>query len=137
MTQAFEKLYKFVANKEHHIYRRKVDWNLAEEYSAKGLSPVERMTDRFMRVCEEEKPVILEGEQIVFLRTVANLPDVFTEEEWTEIKEKHYIHELGYMSNLSPNYYVTISKGLLEKRKNADEYGKAAIDNIIMLSDKY
>ena len=137
MTEIYNNLYNFIVSKKHHQYRHTVDWNLAEEYSAKGLSPIDRMTDRFMRVCQEEKPVILEGEQIVFLRTVANLPDVFTEAEWKEIKSKHYIHELGYMSNLSPNYYDTISKGLLEKRKNADEYGKTAIDNIIMLSDKY
>ena len=137
MTEIYNNLYNFIVSKKHHQYRHTVDWNLAEEYSAKGLSPIDRMTDRFMRVCQEEKPVILEGEQIVFLRTVANLPDVFTEAEWKEIKSKHYIHELGYMSNLSPNYYDTISRGLLEKRETADEYGKAVIDNIIMLSDKY
>ena len=137
MTEIYNNLYNFIVSKKHHQYRHTVDWNLAEEYSAKGLSPIDRMTDRFKRVCQEEKPVILEGEQIVFLRTVANLPDVFTEAEWKEIKAKHYIHELGYMSNLSPNYYDTISRGLLEKRETADEYGKAAIDNIIMLSDKY
>ena len=137
MTEIYNNLYNFIVSKKHHQYRHTVDWNLAEEYSQKGLSPIDRMTDRFKRICEEEKPVILEGEQIVFLRTVANLPDVFTEAEWKEIKAKHYIHELGYMSNLSPNYYDTISRGLLEKRETADEYGKAAIDNIIMLSDKY
>ena len=137
MTEIYNNLYNFIVSKKHHQYRHTVDWKLAEEYSAKGLSPIDRMTDRFKRVCQEEKPVILEGEQIVFLRTVANLPDVFTEAEWKEIKAKHYIHELGYMSNLSPNYYDTISRGLLEKRETADEYGKAVIDNIIMLSDKY
>ena len=137
MTEIYNNLYNFIVSKKHHQYRHTVDWNLAEEYSKKGLSPIERMTDRFSRVCEEEKAVILEGEQIVFLRTVANLPDVFTEAEWKEIKAKHYIHELGYMSNLSHNYYDTISLGLLKKRETADEYGKAVIDNIIMLSDKY
>ena len=79
MTSTFEKLYNFIVNKEHHKYRHTVDFKLAEEYSAKGLSPIERMSDRFRRICEEEKAVILEGEQIVFLRTVSNLPDIFTE----------------------------------------------------------
>lgn len=130
-------LYNFIVNKEHHKYRHNVDWKLAEEYSTKKFSPIERMADRFERMCEEETPIILEGEQICFLRTVANLPDIFTDEEWSEIKEKHYIHELGYMSNLSPNYYDTISSGLIEKQKTADEYGKRAIDNILKLSDKY
>ena len=132
-----QKLFDFIVNKEHHQYRHTVDWHLAEEYAARGLSPIERMADRFERLCREERPVILEGEQIVFLRTVANLPAIFTEEEWAAINQKHYIHELGFMSNLSPNYYGTIAAGLLEKRKTADPYGQRAIDNILLLSDKY
>lgn len=130
-------LYKLIVEKKHHIFRHTVDWNLAQEYATKKLSPVERMADRFERLCNEEKAVILEGEQIVFLRTVSNIPTIFTESEWAEIKAKHYIHELGFMSNLSPNYYDTIATGLLAKRENADIYGKRAIDNIIKLSDKY
>ncbi len=131
------KLYKTIINKEHHIYRHKVDWDLGKEYSEKGLSPIERMADRFERMVKEEKAVILPDEKIVFLRTVANLPDCFTEDEWKELKDKYYIHELGYLSNLSPNYYDTISKGLLKKREEVDEYSRRAIDNIIALSDKY
>jgi len=133
----FLSLYNFILNKEHHKYRHNVDWNLCEEYSAQALTPIERMSDRFERLCDEEKAVILENEQIVFLRTVANLPAIFTDSEWEEIKSRHYIHELGFMSNLSPNYYDTIGMGLLKKRETADDYGKKAIDNIIKLSDKY
>lgn len=132
-----KKLYDFILNKEHHQYRHSVDWDLSSEYSQKNLSPIERMSDRFTRLCNEEKAVILENEQIVFLRTVENLPAIFTDKEWEEINEKYFIHELGFMSNLSPNYYDTIAVGLLKKREEADEYGKRAIDNIIALSDKY
>lgn len=137
MNSTYEKLYQFVLNKEHHAFRHSVDWDLASEYAQKGLSPIERMADRFTRLCNEEKAVILEGEQICFLRTVSNLPAIFTDDEWKEISSKHYIHELGFMSNLSPDYYGTIAVGLLQKRETADEYGKIAIDNIIALSDKY
>lgn len=132
-----KQLYDFILNKKHHAFRKTVNWNLAEEYSSAGFDAIQRMSDRFVRMCNEEMAVILENEQIVFLRTVVNLPEIFTEQEWADIKSKHYIHELGYMSNLSPNYYDTIATGLLEKRKNADEYGKIAIDSIIELSDKY
>ncbi len=132
-----KQLYDFILNKKHHAFRKTVNWNLAEEYSSAGFDAIQRMSDRFVRMCNEETAVILENEQIVFLRTVVNLPEIFTEQEWADIKSKHYIHELGYMSNLSPNYYDTFATGLLEKRKNADEYGKIAIDSIIELSDKY
>lgn len=130
-------LLHYILSKQHHKFRKTVDWNLAEEYSAKGLSPVERMTDRFERLCREETPVILPDEKICFIRTVANIPDCFTEDEWKEIKKKHYIHELGYMSNLSPDYEKIIGEGLLEARKTADEYSKRSINAIIDLADRY
>ncbi|MBR6743246.1 MAG: pyruvate formate-lyase [Clostridia bacterium] len=130
-------LYDYIVNKEHHKFRHTVDWDLSGEYSKNSLSAIERMADRFERVCKEEKAVILENEKICFMRTVSNLPDIFTKQEWEDIKSKHYIHELGYMSNLSPNYYDTIELGLFAKREEADEYGKRAIDNIILLADKY
>lgn len=130
-------LYRFILNKEHHQFRRHLDWDLAVEYSARKMSPIDRMADRFERVSREEKAVILEGEQIVFLRTVENLPAIFTDAEWEEIRSKHYIHELGFMSNVSPNYYDTIATGLLKKRESADPHGQKAIDNILALSDKY
>ena len=129
--------YNFILEKKHHAFRRSIDMNLAEEYAAKGMSAIERMSDRFARMCDAEKALIFENEQIVFMRTVSNLPPIFTEAEWAQIKQKHYIHELGFMSNLSPNYYETISVGLLKKRETADKYGKKAIDNLIKLSDRY
>ena len=32
-------VYNFFLDKKHHEYRHAVDWNLAEEYSAKGMTP--------------------------------------------------------------------------------------------------
>ena len=132
-----KELYSFIVEKEHHKYRRVLDVDLAQEYSREAMSPIERMANRFELMCKEESAVILEGEQIVFLRTIAKLPDIFTDDEWDKIKSESRIHELGFMSNLSPNYYDTIATGLLARRECADEYGKRMIDNIIKLSDKY
>lgn len=60
----------YITEKSHHAYRHTVEWDLAREYSEKGLTPIERMADRFERLCNEEKAVIIDGEQIVFMRTV-------------------------------------------------------------------
>ena len=125
-------LYDFISTKQHHKYRRDIEMSFD-----KSLSPIERMTYRFETLSKAETPMLLNGEKICFLRTIKNIPDIFSEEEWTEIKSKHYIHELGYMSNLSPDYEGTIKVGLLEKRKSADEYGKRVIDAIIDLADRY
>jgi len=144
------KLRECIINKQHHKFRREfmqlwqgvtgddaTEKSLAEEYRALGLCPKERMTRRFELLAGLEVPVLLPEEKICFLRTVKEIPDCFTEEEWAEIKEKHYIHELGYMSNLSPDYERVIGLGLLAMREDADEYGKRVIDAIIDLSDRY
>lgn len=137
MIKMSEMLKDYIINKKHHAFRQNLNLEYAKEFKEKKLSPKERMSERFERLTRLEKPVILPGEKICFMRTVKKIPDIFTEDEWDEIRSKHFIHELGYMSNLSPNYYHTIEVGLLEKRKTADEYGKRAIDNIIALSDRY
>ena len=83
-----------------------------------------------------ETPVILPGEQIVFLRTVENIPDCFTKAEWHDLR-KNYIHELGYLSNVSPDYETVLREGMLALRERGDDYVKREIDAIFALSDRY
>lgn len=132
-----QNLYAYIAQKKHHIYRRTLNWSPAEDFRARMFAPALRMAERFERLCQEEQPVILPNENIVFLRTVKNIPDVFTAEEWTELKSKYHIHELGYLSNLCPDYYSVIADGLLQRRKSANELSRRAIDSLLNLSDRY
>lgn len=132
-------LLNYILNKEHHKFRKTYPEydNIAEEYCALGLDPKERMTRRFELFSALETPVILPDEKICFIRTVSTLPDCFTQNEWEQIRSEHFIHELGYLSNLSPNYERVLASGLLKCREDADEYGKRVIDAILTLSDRY
>ncbi|MBO5221650.1 MAG: pyruvate formate-lyase [Clostridia bacterium] len=132
-----EDLRQFILDRKHRAFRRAVDRNLAAEYSALGLSPRERMTRRFEYLMSLETPVFLPGEKIVFLRTVENIPDCFTEEEWEGFRKEHFIHELGYLSNISPDYETVLREGLSSLRERGDEYVKRMIDAIFALSDRY
>ena len=127
----------FVIDRTHRELRVTCEENLGEQYKSLELSPEERMVRRFEKLCAIETPRIHPLEQIVLTRSVSNLPDVLTEEEWAEIKKDHYIHELGYVSNLSPDYATTISLGLLKVRETANEYQTRMIDAIIKLCDRY
>lgn len=127
----------YIIDRKHHALRRECDERFADGFAARGLSPAERMTERFERLSAMEKPYINPDEKIVLIRTVKNIPDCFTEDEWAEIKSKHFIHELGYISNLSPNYAKVIEKGLLYFREGADEYSVRTIDAVIALCDRY
>ena len=133
-----KELYRYyVLDRENRGNRIRVDEDLAKEYSALGLSPEERMCRRFELLCSAEQPVIQPFEKIAMVRTVENIPDCFTEAEWESIRKDHYIHELGYVSNLSPDYETTIKVGLLERRKSANVYQTRMIDSIIGLCDRY
>ncbi|MBR5538809.1 MAG: pyruvate formate lyase family protein, partial [Clostridia bacterium] len=132
-------LLDYVVLKKHHQFRKSPELfaDLAEKFKAEGLTPIERMTRRFEILSEAETPVFLPDEKICFMRTIQKLPDCFTKDEWKELKSKYHIHEIGYMSNLSPNYEDAIRNGLLAKRESADEYGKRIIDAILALTKRY
>ncbi len=133
-----KKLLDFIVEKKHHAYRRDFyNKTLSEDFKAQNIDVKERMTRRFEMLAEYEIPVLLPEEKICFIRTTKEIPDIFTNDEWEEVRKKHFIHELGYISNLSPDYEGVISDGLLKRREFADAYGKRTIDAIIALTDRY
>ena len=118
-----KKLYRyFIETRAHHKLRRDFPQDLAAEFSTLGLSPEERMTRRFELLCQAEKPQMQPFEMIVLMRTVKKQPDIFTEAEWADIKAKHYIHELGFVSNLSLDYGRVIGSGLLAAQSAENQY---------------
>ncbi len=133
--------YDFITTGGHKKYRRPAfaERDIASEFAREGLSPEERMTRRFEIACANEEAHIFDGQQIVFMRTATALPDVFTADEWDEIKSKHFIHELGYTSNVTPDYSRIISRGLDEvlADENTNEYEKREITALLSVVDKY
>ena len=133
-----ENLYSFILNKKHRAYRREVTEDFAAAYAAAGTPFAERMTARFEKLMAMQEPHILEGEQIVLLRTTGKPSDVLTEQEWAAYRAEHgYVHELGYTSNLCGDYARIIAMGLDALRAQTDDYGKREIDAILDLCDRY
>ncbi len=135
--KTYSELKEYIINRKHRKLRRKIQVNLAEEFHTAGYTPSERMTRRFELMCREEKPVVFECERIAFIRTVQNLPEIFTADEWNEIKKNHYIHELGFVSNVCPDYGKILEKGLSGLKENADSYSVRCLDALISLVGKY
>ncbi|MBO7403736.1 MAG: pyruvate formate lyase family protein, partial [Clostridia bacterium] len=132
-----EELYRIITTHEHRALRGPALPDRSAEYAAEGLSPRARMSDRFVRLMDAETPHILPGQKIVFLRTVPKPYDCFTEAEWDEIKSKHFIHELGYISNICPDHGFLLKTGLKAAKDFADEYGRADIDALLRLVERY
>jgi len=155
MTPRIEALKDIITNKCHCIHRRASGLDLASDFAERKLSPIDRVAQRTVRLLNAENPAFLEGERIAFLRTITDLPPLFTDDEWTTIKQTHFIHELGHVCNISPDYETTIAKGLQDHLKHArslheatntemDEEGMAFLSAVIAetqavldLADRY
>ena len=133
--------YDYITSGEQKKYRRPAfdGRDIAAEFSAEFLPPEERMTRRFEALCANEEAHIFDGQKIVFMRTSSDFPDVFTPDEWTEIKKTHFIHELGYTSNVTPDYKRVISRGFCEilADERTNEYEKREINALMSVVEKY
>ncbi len=120
MKSRVKGLKEYILGKKHHQFRRTPDElgmsHLNETFQKENVHPVKRSAICLAVMLGNENPVILPGEKIVFTRTVSAIPEVFTTSEWEKIKQKHYIHEKGYVCNISPDYEYTLKQGL-EARK--------------------
>ena len=50
---------------------------------------------------------------------MTDIPGIFTDEEWADVKAHHFIHELGYLSNICADYRSVIADGLDRRREEA------------------
>lgn len=124
MNPRIDNLKEYILDKKHHQYRRTPESlgiaALNETFSKENLAPIDRAGRMFAAMLESETPVVLPGETILLTRTVTRVPDIFTQEEWDEIRAKHYIHESGFLSNLSADYRDMIAEGFNARKARLD-----------------
>ena len=142
MTDRIERIKEDQWERRHHAARITFLKDLALSYRDPALSDVMRTAKRLQQALSMEKPFFFPGELIAFTRTVPNLPMIFDEKEWAEISETHFIHELGNVSNLSPDYAKVIRHGLLyfrEQLGEAEEHQamRLSIDAVLSLVKRY
>ena len=134
MTEYMQNLYdRFVKNKEHHAFRqdKEEQYTLAREFKAQGLSDTERVVKRLDYMLSSENPVVYPDEKIALIRTVPVVQDIFTEDEWADIKKDKFVHELGKVFNNAPEYDMLISAGFDKER----EYIKSKLKGDISVKD--
>ena len=122
MTQLVQSLFNsIIIEKSHRNYRK--DWSpdLASEFELLGLTLYQRMSRRLSLILAEEEPVLLDGERITLLRTVRSLPPIFTPAEQQKLKNSNFLHEAGFVCNISPGYADVIKNGLETYRRIALE----------------
>lgn len=117
---------RYVVNKEQKKFRREKGdpFCLAEEWKKQGLTDLQRSVERLKYVLKEEKPVVFADEKLALLRTVPDNYEIFTKDEFEEIKSGHYIHEQGKVCNINPEYSILINAGFKKKREEIEALRK-------------
>lgn len=125
MNTRIENLRNYILDKKHHSFRRSMEQlevtDMCNSFAKENMPPVLRSATCFSTLLSKEVPVILPGEKIIFTRTINEVPEIYTKEEWDNIKASHYIHERGTVCNISPDYETTIKVGLAARKKEIEE----------------
>ena len=120
MNRRIKTILDDVFQKKHHSVRQNMETDVLRNFTLslkeQKLADVLRAQKRLTWVLENEIPVLLPDEKILFTRTVPKIPEILTADEWMEIKKGHYIHELGRVCNICSNYSYTIEVGLEQRR---------------------
>ena len=103
---------RIVSQKLQRDYREKCPVTYEELYDENDL-PIQRKTKRLCWLLENERPVFWPESKIVLTRTYCDIPDVFSKDEWEQLKDRCFLHELGHVSNICPDYGKLIRLGLL------------------------
>ncbi len=121
MTDRIRRLRSFLEERKHRQYRRDLTRNelgtILPAIRDHSMSYMCRNTLRLKLFLEAEKPVLLEDTRIYGLRTITSFPDIFSENEMNLIKENHYVHEKGKVTNVSWAVREVLEEGLEGRRK--------------------
>ena len=114
MTDRIERLRRFfIVDKAHHAVRRPplAEDCLAADFAQRKLLDTERAVERLCFMLRQEEPHLFPEERIAFVRTLPNVPELFTAEELEALHRSHWIHERGDVSNINVDYtYLSFNR---------------------------
>ncbi|MBR5760361.1 MAG: hypothetical protein IKX88_17390 [Thermoguttaceae bacterium] len=131
MTPRIERLRSYTVNKEQAAGWKEIDWESIPKLNfSPDDSPIQRALRCFLAVLEHERKYVrfIPDEEIVFTRSVKNLPKRYTPDEMASLRSQAYYHELGVVFNLTPDYETILELGLEKRREQAEERKQQALD---------
>jgi pyruvate-formate lyase len=129
MNQRLKDMKQRVRQGAHRQLRQAALSDVLSECELEGLSWPRRIARLVRRQCEAEQVVIEPDERIVFRRTLAEVPAVYSEEEWAQITRGRTLHELGPVSNICADWGLLMRQGLLGRKQVALETRRRLADD--------
>ena len=118
-----------IRNLEHRAVRSIAVPDLLAECEREDLSWPRRAARLVSRMCEIERSYIHADERIVFTRSTASIPPIFTSEQWNAKTAGRTLHELGPISNICADWGNVLSEGLLHRKRVALETRRRLADD--------
>lgn len=100
-------------------YRQSPPFDLLTECEAEGLSWMQRAARLTRRMCAAEQPLIFPEENILFTRTIASIPPLYSPADYASLTQGRVLHELGPISNICADWGFVLSQGLSARRQDA------------------
>jgi formate C-acetyltransferase len=137
---------------EHKKYRTGKIPDAAGVCEAENLPWAYRASRLTRLMAENEAPVILQGENIVFTRTIPKVPLCYTQDQWDGLFRDHAMHESGIISNICADWAMVLEQGLVKRKETvlaryAAEGGEKlrvlsetvseAVDAVLALAERY
>lgn len=95
--------------------------DIEAERIREGLSMMQCVSRLTRRMCESERIIIQEDENIVFTRTHRHVPISFMTRQNGAQDSERIFHELGPISNICADWGMVLSQGLLQRKIIAEE----------------
>ena len=130
MTPRIERLREYTVGKLQADGWKEIDWSKSPELVfTPDDSHIQRALRCFLAVLKEEEKNVrfIPEEQIVFTRTVKNLPQRYTTVEMNALRSQAYYHELGVVFNLTVDYESVLICGLDALREQTVSRLKQAV----------
>jgi len=120
MNERLEELKRRTRDGEQKAFRNPQPVSVLEECEAGALSWPRRVARLMTRQCEAEQVIIGADEQIVFTRTVpAAIPNIYSPADYARLIAGRTLHESGPINNLTPDWGLVLSQGLLGRKQVA------------------
>lgn len=119
MNERLLNLKQRVRDGAHRPPRRASPIDVLAECEAEHLSWSRRTARLTRRQCEAETVVIEPDERIVFTRTIANVPSVYSPADWARLTAGRTLHEAGPINNICADWERVLAQGLIGRRQVA------------------
>lgn len=146
MNERLQKIMLKVRNHSYEKYLQEKTLSIAQDFCDRDYDIYKRSAERLRILLEAEIPHVFPEDRIALIRTVRDIPPIFTDTEWKDISSSHFICESGEVFNICSDYETLIKDGFgvkkqrilnqLESLRSIDDsesinFLKAALDTIL------